>query len=54
MGGLPWRDVSGIFYDCCIISHMFYISPCRISQVWARGMAKKDISMLRLKVVSKS
>jgi len=38
----------GIFSVYGIVSHFGAIYLCRIIQVWARGMVKKDISMLNV------
>ena len=45
-GGRPWREVSGISYNGYIISMLSYTNSCLLKQAWARGITKKDISML--------
>ncbi len=44
----------GILSVYGIVSHLGSIYSCHISQVWARGMIKKDIPMLIHQVISKS
>ena len=46
------REVSGISYNGYIISMLSYTNSCLASQVWARGITKKDISMLGLQFLS--
>jgi hypothetical protein len=46
------REVSGISYNGYIISMLSYTNSCLASHVWARGITKKDISMLGLQFLS--
>jgi hypothetical protein len=44
--GLPWHEASVICFNSNIISILNYTSPYLVSKVSARGIPKKDISML--------
>jgi hypothetical protein len=45
--GLPWRDNTGILSCYVKITVLVEINLPFQSQVWARGMRKKDMSMLK-------
>jgi hypothetical protein len=50
----PWRDIAGTLSCFVKITISVNINPLFENQVWARGMVKKDISMLIHQLISKS
>jgi len=51
--GPPWCDeASVIWYNRSIISMLSYKTSCLASQVWARGITKKDTCMLYVEFLS--